>query len=123
LEQTLNSRARSEKQAAPYSGTKKAHSDKNVVVASLEGEDVDFLSWTYVGKTHDKTIADQEDISYPPGATWYKDTGFQGYEPAVAEIGQAKKESRAAASSRRLRSAPTGSWPAFGSGSSMPSRA
>jgi hypothetical protein len=81
-----------EKQAAHYSGKKKTHSDKNVVVTSLEGEDVDFLSRTYVGKTHDKTIADQEDISYPPGATLYKDTGFQGYEPAVAETCQAKKK-------------------------------
>jgi DDE superfamily endonuclease len=81
-----------EKQAAYYSGKKKAHSDKNVVVTSLESPGIDFLSRTYVGKTHDKKIADQEDISYPPGATLYKDTGFQGYEPAVAETLQAKKK-------------------------------
>ena len=81
-----------EKQAAHYSGKKKAHSDKNVVITSLESEGIDFLSRTYVGKTHDKKIADQEDISYPPGATLYKDTGFQGYEPAVVETRQAKKK-------------------------------
>jgi hypothetical protein len=81
-----------EKQEAHYSGKKKAHSDKNVVITSLEGEGIDFLSRTYVGKTHDKKIADQEDISYPPTATLYKDTGFQGYEPAVAETCQAKKK-------------------------------
>lgn len=83
-----------EKQAAHYSGKKKAHSDKNVVVTSLENQGIDFLSRTYVGKTHDKKIADQEDISYPPGATLYKDTGFQGYEPAVAETCQAKKKAK-----------------------------
>jgi hypothetical protein len=81
-----------EKQAAHYSGKKKAHSDKNVVVTSLEGPRIDFLSRTYVGKTHDKKIADQEDIRYPPGTTLYKDTGFQGYEPAVSKTCQAKKK-------------------------------
>ena len=81
-----------ERQAAHYSGKKKAHSDKNVVVTSLKSEGIDFLSRTYVGKTHDKKIADQEDISYPPGATPYKDTGFQGYEPAVAQTCQATKK-------------------------------
>ena len=82
----------SEKQAAHYSGKKKAHTDKNLVIASLKSKAIDFLSPTYVGKTHDKKIADQEDISYPPGATLYKDTGFQGYEPAVNKTCQAKKK-------------------------------
>jgi hypothetical protein len=81
-----------EKQAAHYSGKKKTHSDKNVVIASLKSKCIDFLSRTYVGKTHDKNIADQEDISYPPEATLYKDVGFQGYEPAVNKTCQAKKK-------------------------------
>jgi DDE superfamily endonuclease/Helix-turn-helix of DDE superfamily endonuclease len=81
-----------EKQASHYSGKKKAHSDKNLVVTSLESKCIDFLSRTYVGKTHDKKIADQEDISYPPETILYKDTGFQGYEPAVTETCQAKKK-------------------------------
>ena len=46
----------------------------------------------YVGKTHDKKIADSEGISYPPKAELYKDTGFQGYEPAVTRTCQAKKK-------------------------------
>jgi hypothetical protein len=62
-----------------------------VVVTPLKSEGIDFLSRTYDGRTHDKKIADREDISYPPGATLYKDTGFQGYEPAVAETCQAEK--------------------------------
>jgi len=86
-----------EKQAAHYSGKKKAHSDKNLVIASVKSKGIDFLSRTYIGKTHDKKIADQEDISYPPRATLYKDTGFQGYEPAVNKTCQAKKK----AASRR----------------------
>jgi hypothetical protein len=81
-----------EKQAAHYSGKKKAHTDKNVVIANARSKRIGFLSDTYVGKTHDKKVADQETISYPPDVVLYKDTGFQGYEPAVKETCQAKKK-------------------------------
>jgi len=81
-----------EKQALHYSGKKKAHTDKNVVIVTLPRKRVDFLSRTCVGKTHDKKIADTEGIAYPPEAILYKDTGFQGYEPAVKETRQAKKK-------------------------------
>jgi hypothetical protein len=81
-----------EKQAAHYSGKKKAHTVKDVVVAGAGNKRVAFLSETYVGKTHDKKIADQEGISYPPGTVLYKDTGFQGYEPEVKETCRAKKK-------------------------------
>jgi hypothetical protein len=81
-----------EKQRAHYSGRKKTHSDKNVVVATADSRRIDFLSQTYVGRVADKSIADQEGIVYPPGTVLYKDSGFQGYEPAVAETCQAKKK-------------------------------
>ena len=80
-----------EKQALHYSGKKKAHTDKNVVIMDLRRKCIGFLSRTYVGKTHDKKIADSEGISYPPKAELYKDTGFQGYEPAVTRTCRAKK--------------------------------
>jgi hypothetical protein len=81
-----------EKQALHYSGKKKTHCDKNVVVCHVQGQRIDFLSRTYVGTTHDKKMADQETIDYPPGAVLFKDTGFQGYEPAVKRTYQAKKK-------------------------------
>jgi hypothetical protein len=81
-----------EKQALHYSGKKKTHTDKNVVIVTLPRERVDFLSPTYAGKTHDKKIADTERIVYPPGAILYQDTGFQGYNPAVKETRQGKKK-------------------------------
>jgi hypothetical protein len=81
-----------EKQALHYSGKKKAHTDKNVVIVTLPQERVGFLSQTCVGKTHDKKIADTERIVYPSEAILYKDTGFQGYEPAVQETRQPKKK-------------------------------
>jgi DDE superfamily endonuclease/Helix-turn-helix of DDE superfamily endonuclease len=81
-----------EKQALHYSGRKKTHTDKNVVVADAKSRRIGFLSQTYVGRTSDKRIADQEDIAYPPETELYKDTGFQGYEPAVRKTRQAKKK-------------------------------
>ena len=81
-----------EKQALHYSGKKKTHTDKNVVIVTLPRKRIDFLSQTCVGKTHDKKIADTEGIAYPPEAILYKDTGFQGYDPAVKETRQAKKK-------------------------------
>src|SRR6266446_8727894 len=81
-----------EKQAAHYSGRKKTHSDKNVVVVEAGSERVGYLSRTYAGRASDKGIADREGIVYPPGTVLYKDSGFQGYEPAVAKTCQAKKK-------------------------------
>jgi Helix-turn-helix of DDE superfamily endonuclease/DDE superfamily endonuclease len=81
-----------EKQALHYSGKKKTHTDKNVVLVTLPRKRIDFLSPTCVGKTHDKKIADTEAIAYPPEAILYQDTGFQGYNPPVKENRQAKKK-------------------------------
>jgi len=80
-----------QKQALHYSGKKKTHSDKNVVIVNAKNKRVDYLSQTYPGKTHDKKIADSEPIAYPREATLHKDTGFQGYEPPVRETHQPKK--------------------------------
>src|SRR5207249_7462848 len=81
-----------EKQRLHYSGKKKTPSDKNVVLVEAQRPRIGFLSETCPGKTHDKKIADQAEISYPPGTVLYKDTGFQGYEPAVKGTCQAKKK-------------------------------
>jgi hypothetical protein len=63
-----------------------------VVIVNSGRKRVDYLSQTYPGKAHEKKIADAEEISYPPEAVLYQDTGFQGYEPAVRETRQAKKK-------------------------------
>jgi len=81
-----------EKQAAHYSGRKKAHSDKNVVVVEAGSKRVGYLSGTYVGRAPDKGIAEHEGLAYPPGTVLHKDSGFQGYEPAGTQTRQAKKK-------------------------------
>ena len=53
---------KAEKQALHYSGKKKIHSDKNVVIATAKKKRVSYLSQTYPGKTHDKKVADTENI-------------------------------------------------------------
>jgi hypothetical protein len=80
-----------EKQAQHYSGRKKAHSDKNVVIVNAQTRRVGYLSDTYAGKTHDKKVADAEAICYPRQSTLHKDSGFQGYEPRVHQTCQPKK--------------------------------
>src|ERR1700746_1228767 len=75
-----------EKQALFYSGRKKKHCAKKVVIVNTRGKRMDYLSQTYPGKTHDKKIADEEGLSYPPGATLYKDTGFQGYRSEESRV-------------------------------------
>src|SRR5436305_11958946 len=90
-----------EKQALFYSGRKKKHCDKNVVIVNTRGKRIDYLSQTYPGKTHDKKIADEEGIAYPAEATLNKDTGFQGYEPAVKKTCQTKKKAAPGRTHRR----------------------
>jgi Helix-turn-helix of DDE superfamily endonuclease/DDE superfamily endonuclease len=80
-----------EKQVLHYSGKKKAHSDKNVVVVNAQSKRVGYLSGTYAGKTHDKKVAEGEGIRYPRQSTLLKDSGFQGYEPRVRQTCQPKK--------------------------------
>jgi len=80
-----------EKQTLHYSGKKKTHSDKNIVIAHRRTKRVGYLSKTYAGKMHDKKVADAEPIVYPRGSKLGKDTGFQGYEPRDCQTYQPKK--------------------------------
>jgi Helix-turn-helix of DDE superfamily endonuclease/DDE superfamily endonuclease len=90
-----------EKQARHYSGKKKAHTDKNVVLTDAADDRVLFLSETYPGATNDKRVADEGRLRYPPGTTLYKDAGLQGYEPSVQQTCQAKKKATRARTDRR----------------------
>lgn len=82
-------------QQAHYSGKKKAHTDKNILVVNEHTGKVVYLGPTVAGKTHDKKAADDAQIVYPANATLDKDTGFQGYEPAGVLTAQPKKSPRA----------------------------
>ena len=55
---------------------------------------VEYLGSTWEGKKHDKSMCDDEGHEFPEGITLYKDTGFQGYEPAGVDTRQPKKKPR-----------------------------
>jgi hypothetical protein len=77
-----------------YSGKKKTHTDKNIVLVNEHTTKVIYLGPTVAGKKHDKKVADEGEIAYPSNATLDKDTGFQGYEPAGVVTRQPKKNER-----------------------------
>ncbi len=78
-------------QQAQYSGKKKAHTDKNLVLVNRHSRKVVYLSPTQPGRKHDKKLADEAAIAYPIGTSLGKDTGFQGYEPPGVLAWQPKK--------------------------------
>jgi hypothetical protein len=82
-------------QAIHYSGKKKTHTDKNVVVVDRRTKQVGFLSLTRPGSVHDKALADYEQIHYPKRSTLRSDLGFYGYKPDVAAHRQPQKSRRA----------------------------
>ncbi len=82
-------------QRAHYSGKKKAHTDKNLLLVNEHSGKVAYLGPTLSGKTHDKKAADEAALTFPAGATLSKDTGFQGYEPSGVLTQQPKKSRKA----------------------------
>lgn len=61
-----------------YSGKKKAHTVKNVLLAD-QIQKVLFLSDTVAGKTHDKRIADATAYPLPKESVLLQDLGFMGF--------------------------------------------
>lgn len=84
----------SNKQEAYYSGKKHAHTVKNNVIAGVADKHIYYLSDTYVGKTQDKKICDEEPLQYAPNTILYQDKGFQGHAPAEVIVQQPKKKPR-----------------------------
>src|SRR5499426_1564012 len=83
------------KQKQHYSGKKKAHTDKNILLVNAHTRKVVYLSPTVAGTTHDKKATDAAQITYPHNATLAKDTGFQGYEPPGTQTRQPQKSPKA----------------------------
>ena len=76
-----------------YSGKKKAHCKKNLLVSSHERRVV-YLGPTSPGSVHDKKLADESGLRFPADALVLKDTGFQGYEPPDSPTLQPTKKPR-----------------------------
>ena len=76
-----------------YSGKKKAHRKKNLLVSSHERRVV-YLGPTAAGSVHDKKLADESGLRFPADALVLKDTGFQGYEPPDTQTLQPTRKPR-----------------------------
>jgi hypothetical protein len=67
-----------------YSGKKKRHTVKNVVVVERRTRRIRMLSRTTQGKRSDKRIAEEEGYRFPKDSRLWCDLGFQGYRPPGA---------------------------------------
>lgn len=76
-----------------YSGKKKCHTVKNLLLAD-ETCVIRFLSATYAGKWHDKSLADDEQYRLPPGSVLYQDIGCQGFTIVNGTTAQPTKKPR-----------------------------
>lgn len=79
-------------QTADYSGKKKCHTKKNILITTPPQYKVDYVSGTYPGSVHDKAVADQEALSFPEDLVLVQDTGFEGYAPEGVIVCQPKKK-------------------------------
>ncbi len=82
-----------EDQQEYYSGKKKCHTLKNLLVIN-ETCHICFLSHTCEGKASDKSIAELAGYTLPPGSCLYQDKGFQGFVLPGITIFQPKKTPR-----------------------------
>ncbi len=83
-----------ERQKQCYSGKKKRHTIKNIVITEKQTKKIKGLGRTYPGQTHDKSATDDEEYQFPPGSILFQDTGFQGYAPLGITTRQPKKKPR-----------------------------
>ena len=84
----------SEARRNDYSGKKKRHTKKNILITAQSTGAVLGLGVTQAGSKHDKACVDEENYTFPEGSTLFQDTGFQGYAPEGATIQQPTKKPR-----------------------------
>lgn len=83
-ERLLSRNVDREAQKNDFSGKRKTHTIKNIVVCD-EFQFIQFVGYTWRGAIHDKAMIEQElpDFTHSvfDGQTLLKDTGYQGYDP------------------------------------------
>ena len=87
-----------------YSGKKKCHTVKNVLLINA-ALTILFLSDTYAGSIHDKRIADAAPYPLPAGSRWLQDLGFLAFTLDQVEIIMPTKKPRGRALTRAQKAA------------------
>jgi hypothetical protein len=82
-----------QKQQHEYSGKQGCHTNKNLLVASEQGQ-VLYLSPTVEGSLHDKALADELELEFMPGQRLLADLGFLGYRPKQTKVFLPEKKPR-----------------------------
>jgi hypothetical protein len=75
-----------------YSGKKKCHTVKNIIIVGENDRQIKYLGLTHEGKKHDKQIASDEALNLPKNSALMQDSGFQGYSIKNSETIQPKKK-------------------------------
>jgi hypothetical protein len=91
-ERRINRPKNKEEQKKHYSGKKKSHTVKNLIIVGNLDREIKYLSDTVEGKKHDKKAMDESEVVLPEGSTLYQDMGFQGYNPEGVNNIQPKKK-------------------------------
>lgn len=81
-----------DEQKKNHRGKKKAHRQKNLLVTARRR--VVYLGATAAGSVHDKKLAGESGLCFPPDARVLQDTGFQDYGPPDTGTLQPKKKPR-----------------------------
>ena len=84
-----------EKQKSEYSGKKKRHTKKNVIIANSKTRRILYLSHTRDGTWHDKKIIDEENLRCNnPEIKAITDTGFLGLKIGSIKVIMPKKNTK-----------------------------
>lgn len=95
VERTKRRPKNPEKQKSEYSGKKKRHTKKNVIISSPKNRFILFLSRTRDGTVHDKRIMDEEELSCnDPTICGCTDSGFQGFKLGSLRLVLPKKNTK-----------------------------
>jgi hypothetical protein len=93
-ERPINRPQDADRQREDYSGKKKRHTKKNIVVTDKQTGKVIGLGETQPGSKHDKKCAEEEGYEFAQGSKLYQDKGFEGYKPEGAQTIQPQKKPR-----------------------------
>lgn len=85
-EQPVRRPKNKETQKKAYSGKKKRHTKKNILLTDTQRGYVHFLGKTQEGKKHDKTAADEEELNGTSDVDIGTDMGFIGFAAGNARI-------------------------------------
>ena len=80
-----------ERQRFYYSGKKGEHTVKNNLIINKE-QRVLYLSATVEGSMHDKALADEMELFFPPEGVLMQDLGFLGYSPDKVKVVMPEKK-------------------------------